>query len=249
MKTKIIIALLTLTFASTGYPVPINILDTQYTTTLGDFTSPPYPATNYSRTQSSAAPISDTLYDSHGDSEASANAGLFGVSEVTSSSPYNISFEGVQSSYAFVESDLWFSPLTSQTTTMNIQISLNTLQFHYQQGAVNLLDVTTGNEVWSYGNGTFPSGITYGTALDPSDFTEGIQGTDTLMIDTDLNASDTYELSLLAGSNSSDDFENESIQLLSGLEPVPEPSTVALIGLGSLAMVMVRRSYSSSAVS
>jgi hypothetical protein len=57
---------------------------------------------------------------------------------------------------------------------------------------------------------------------------------------------------MLTGSNANNDLENESIQLLSGLElglePVPEPSTFALIGLGSLALAMARRNCSSSTV-
>jgi len=251
MKTKIIIAFLTLRFASTGYPVPINILGTQYTTTIADTTlnsnTNPVSSTPFSRTQSSTVPFSDSLYDSYGFLKANANAGLFGASTHTDSGPID-SYGGgfvdslVISSSAFVESDLWFSPLTSQTTTINIQIGEYLAASPFVSADVSLLDVTSGNEVWSYGNGIFnyvgaPPGITYAITLNPVDFSAGPF---TLMLDTDLNASDTYELSMLTGCAAGGDEQSTSIQLLSGLETVPEPSTFALIGLGSLAIVMVQ---------
>jgi hypothetical protein len=250
---------LTLAFASTGYPQPINILATQYTTTVWDEAGVPNPNGTFSRTQvSSAVPISDSLYDPvAGNSVANANAGLFGVSGFTYAFPASFPETGstsISHSSSFAESDLWFSPLTSQTTTISIQISA--LASSFEGGGVSLLDVTSGNELWSYGFGSFmnvvgaPSDINYGTTLSfGSDLSTG---TDTLMLDTDLSASDTYELSMLTGSNANNDLENESIQLLSGLElglePVPEPSTFALIGLGSLALAMARRNCSSSTV-
>jgi len=246
---------LTLAFASTGYPVPVNILDPQYTTTVSDYTQNPNPAGNripFSRTQASNVPVSDSLYDSDdGSVVANANAGPFGISAQTAAYFFP-NYSSVSSSSAFVESDVLFSPLTSQTTTINIQLTADLGHFTYESGEVSLLDVTSGNKVWNYGYGTFtdvdgaPSGINYGTTLVYSDFSSGPV---TLMLNTDLNASDTYELSMLTGSQAAGDSESESIQLLSGLETAPEPSTFALIGLGSIALAMVRRRCSSSAVS
>ena len=144
--------------------MPINILDTQYTTTVADNTlninTIHESSVPFSRTQTSTVPISDSLYDSYDTLDANANAGLFAVSAFSNSGPLD-GYEGgivaslVTSSSAFVESDLWFSPLTSQTTTINIQILAYSVAMSFESEEVSLLDVTTGNEVWSYGFGTF----------------------------------------------------------------------------------------------
>ncbi len=222
--------LLTLLFTSTGYPLPINILDSQYITSvnmtsLADGTSSP-------RTQVSPAPISDSLYSFYGSTLARADAGLWGVSAHTAAFPAAPDFIG--SSSAFAESDLWFSPLTSQTTTLNVQFSAGP-HFAFTYGNVSLFDVTLNHDVWNYGWG---SGATYVTSV-PWVITFD-SGTAALALDTTLNASDTYELIMSTGSNAASDSENESFQL-SGLEPAPEPSTLALAGLGLLALALMRR--------
>lgn len=221
---------LTLALTSTGYALQINILDSQYTTTVRVIESESIPS--FTRTQTSPVPINDSVDTS----VASANAGLFGVSAQTAAFPYPPDY--ISTSSAFTESDLWFSPLTSQTTAINIEISAGIEpHFVFTFGNVNLLDITSGNEVWDYGWGwgLLNNGIpvpwdNLGSWEDPQA---------TLILNTDLNASDTYELSMSTGSSSAMDTEYESIQL-SGLEPIPEPSAFALIGLCSLVVAMGR---------
>jgi len=241
---------LTLAFASTGYSVPINILDAQYTTIIN--MSSAVSENNIYRTQSLPVPISDSLYypsDPSGPTVANANAGLLGISAKTSA--FSFAPDLIGGASAFTESDLWFSPLTSQTATINIQIAAGP-HFAFISGNVCLTDVTSGNEVWNYGWGSWiningaPSGIDNGTPIQWDNWPTDTP-TATLMLDTALNASDTYQLSLRTGSRASSDSENETIQL-SGLEPVPEPSAFALVGLGSLALAMVFRRRSPSAV-
>jgi hypothetical protein len=238
---------LTLAFASKGYSVPINILDAQYTTAVflnGTASS--------SRTQTSPVPMSDSLYEPNYPDDptmAIANAGLLGISARTTALPLH--GPPAQSS-AFAESDLWFSPLTSQTTTINIQLNANFWLGgnNFTAGNVSLLDVTSGNELWNYAWGSWgvvtyggPSGMNDGT---PFPWDTGNSHA-TLTLDTDLNGSDTYELIMRTGSNAATDAESESIQLLSGLEPVPEPSTFALISLGAVVWLTLHRRYHASA--
>jgi len=84
-----------------------------------------------------------------------------------------------------------------------------------------------------------PAGINNGTPV-PWDNPPSDTRTATRMLGTALNASDTYELILRTGSQAASDSETESIQL-SGLEAVPEPSTLALIGLASVVLAMAHR--------
>jgi hypothetical protein len=242
------LAFLTFTLAATGYSAPINVLGTQFTTAVS-MTSI-FNGTNFSRTQTSTVPFSDSLYYFDGGTVANANAGLLGISAQTSAYPTIPDF--IDYASAFTESALWFSPLTSQTTTINIQIEAGP-HFPFTSGNVSLFNVTSSNEVWNYGWGSWsniygvPAGINNGTPVPWDDLLMDPR-TATLMLVTTLNASDTYELIIRTGSQAATDSENESIQL-SGLEPVPEPSTFVIIGLGSLALAIGSRRRSSSSVS
>ena len=227
---------LTLAFAQTGYPVPINILNNQYTTEvdLEEYYNSIGAGLTISRTNSSPVPISDSLYNPvTGQLSAQANAGLFGISANTDAgAAYD---PNAVNSHASATSELWFSPLTSQTTTINIQFS-GWWQWYYSWGTVSLLDVTSGNEQWDYGwngfNGTVPWVDTGGSDL---------RETATLQIDTAFNASDTYYLYMNAQTDSNPADAEQILIQLTGLEPIPEPSTFTLLGLGSLALAMMRR--------
>jgi len=224
---------LVIAFASTAYSTPIDLLSAQYTTivSLDSFVS----GTSFCRTQVSLVPISDALYYSDGRVIANANAGVMGMSAHTSAFPAPPDF--IHGAYAFTESDLWFSPVTSQTTTIGIQFSAGPhITFTY--GYVSLLDVTSGIKLWNYGWDLGNPGAQHDWTPVPWVLT-GDSGTAVLMLDTTLNASDTYQLSMSTSSGAASDSETESIQLF-GLEPVPEPSTFALLGLGSITAAMVR---------
>jgi len=239
-----VLLLLSFAFASTGLadPLRINILDAQYTTSLSISRYQPYDGhtTNFSRTQVSPVPTSDSMNNPvTGQLSAEANAGLFGISVYTAAAGTNISgYDPLTlGSGASATSALWFSPLASQTTTINIQFS-GWNQWYYSGGSVSLLDVTSGDEMWNYGWGGLPSGgavpwvDTYGG--DP-------RVTAALTLNTNFNASDIYKLTMNTGSGSNPpDVEHILIQLY-GFEPIPEPSAFTLLGLGSLALAIVRR--------
>lgn len=237
---------LTLALAPRSYsdPLPINILDAQYTTVVdyAEQTSIGGVATNFSRTMVSPVQIGDSLYNPvTGQLSAQADAGQFGISAYTAACGSNLlGYDPfAQNSVANATSELWFSPLTSQTTTINIQISAWN-QWQFTSGTLSLLDVTSGNELWNYwwgdftsqNPGTVPWVITSGG--DPN-------ATATLQLDTSFNASDTYILTMNTVTASNPGDSEQILVQLSGLEPVPEPSTVAFLGLGLLALARVRR--------
>jgi hypothetical protein len=235
---------LTFAFAQTGHPAPINILDAQYTTGLSANCDDIETAgtTNVSGIHFSPVSISDSMNDpGSGQLSMQANAGLFGIVAQTYANE-NIGL--VQSCSAYAESDLWFSPLTSQTATINMEFIAQG-EADYTSGNVRLFDVTSGQQLWNYGWGAWtyiygaPSGIDNGTSV-PWAYPLYSDQDVTLTLDSDLNASDTYELIMRTGSQAASDMERESIQL-SGLEPVPEPSTFALASLGTAAWFALRR--------
>jgi hypothetical protein len=232
--------LFSLAFASRSYsfPLAIEIIDTQYTTSVTTWnwrTGEQATPTN-SRTMISSVPFSDSLYyPDSGHVEAEANVGLFSISGLTAAGnglPISPPYRG--GSVASVQSQIRFSPLTSVTTTINIQFS-GWGQWWCSGGSVSLFDVTSNQEAWNFGwdgsSGTVPWVVTGG---DPG-------ATAALALDTDFNAAHTYELTLRAETASNPpDTEHILIQL-SGLEPVPEPSTFIFVGLGSLILAMGRR--------
>jgi hypothetical protein len=230
-------ALLTVTLTSRSYsdPLPINIFDAQYTTSVstsswiiggGETTD--------SRTLFSLVPISDLMYHSvSGQLEAEANVGLFDISAFTAADGLHDPLRS--GSVASAQSEIWFSPLTSQTTTVNLQFS-GWSQWYYSEGSVSLLDVTSGDEVWNYGWNSYVSGTV------PWEPTGGNPSmTASLTLDTDFIAADTYELNMYTHTDSTPPDSEQILIQLFGLEPIPEPSTSILFGLGSFALAMVHR--------
>jgi hypothetical protein len=232
--------LLTLAFASTGYSLPIDILNTQYTTTASITYFDPTTA-DFSRTLTATVPISDSLYGVvSGALAAEDNASLFGI-YVNTPSIAQIEPD-ICGNAASATSTLWFSPLTSQTTSINIQFSGGDHWIMSAGGALSLLDVTSGNEVWNYGLPNPGQGAN--PDWSPWVYTGEIitAGTATLALDTDFNAGDIYELNISTYTLAQNDPDSPWVSLqLSGLEPVPEPSAFIVLGLGSLALAMVRR--------
>jgi hypothetical protein len=218
-------------------PMPINILETQYTTTVSVWSYSKIPPddrgiTN-SRTMVSPVPISDSMYSSRGWLEAEANAGLFDVSAIADADDrYDITLEAHAGAEALAE--IWFSPLASETTPINIQFSGGSYVF-YTDGQISLLDVTSGDELWKlWWNG---GGLHNGNV--PWELTD-VGSSATVTLDTAFNAAHTYRLSMGTGGGSAlIDFEYSSIQLF-GLEPIPEPSAFALTGLGGALLLLPR---------
>jgi hypothetical protein len=237
-KPIILVSLcLIFTFAQSGRSASINILEAQYTTAVYDSYTPTM------REQTSPSPLIDSIYVSPDPNpEAYANAGLFGVSGSTETDYYPLYGESYGGSSAYEESDLWFQPIASQMACINVQYNVDMAV--YTAGNFSLTDITTGNVLWNYGWDFYdawgvygaPTGINDGTTIPANYASSG-----SITNETDLNATDTYELIMRTASDSNDDSESVSIQL-TGLEPVPEPNTLTLAGLGGLAaMAVVRR--------
>jgi len=237
-----LLLILTVTFTATGYsdPLPINILDTHYTTTASITYFDPTTA-NFSRTLTATVPISDSLYGVvSGALAAENNAGLF---EIYVNTPSIAQIEpNIWQNAASATCTIWFSTLTSRTETINIQFSGGDHWLSDCGASLSLLDVTSGDAVWNYGL-PVPVGQPDGSySWAPWVYTgyPGSAGPGTLTIDTDFKADDIYQLTMSASSLSGNYPDSPSVSLqISGLEPVPEPSTFALLGLGSLALAMV----------
>jgi hypothetical protein len=226
---------LTLAFTQTGYPMPINVLETQYTTGVSLWGNG---GLGIGSTNTSPVPISGSLNDPiYGGLAAQANAGPFeslalAWAAAGSGGVYN-PWPIYWGAGASATSDIWFSPLSNQTTTINIQFA-SWYDFSVSC-SVSLLDVTSGNQMWNYrwnsSGGTIQWVSTGGT---PNRIA-------TLTLNTDFDPSHIYELTMYTEADSNvPDVEQISIQL-SGLEPVPEPSTFALVSLGAVAWLTLHR--------
>jgi len=224
--------------------LPINILNTQYTNSVsvaglirpegsGPFNFPQdYIDANHLRTSISTEPVSDSMYHPvSGILEAEANAGLFRISVLTAADGRNDALR--LRSNARASSELWFSPLTSETTTINLQFS-GWNQWYYSSGRVSLFDVTSDDEVWNFWWEGFTQGTVPWVYQDPEP--GGPRETATLMLETDFIAGNSYKLSMHAGSTSVPADRQRILIELSGLDPiaVPEPTALSLVGFGVL---------------
>jgi len=219
-------------FVSGGFAasasLPIDILNKQFTTivSLASY----YPdlvsgvLSNDVRETISPVPTSSSLYNyrSGGGLVAETHAGLTDISAYTS-----ITYDGyVKYSSATTKSEIWFTPLSSETATINMAF-LGEHFWFYSQGSLSLTDVTSGEQIWNYGwAGPGPGTV-------PWQVSEGI-ATASITIDTDFNAADTYYLSMSTQTAAQGDSEFIQVQVF-GLEPIPEPSTAAL---GALAIAL-----------
>ena len=197
-----------------------------------------YPA--ISRTTTSLFPISDEIdqpllagFGAPGTNLAIASAGLFEVSDQT----------GYGMANAEAVSQIWFSPLVGRTQTLNIQIyAEGDGNISWTAGQISLLDLTANSELWNYswngiGSPPVPVGVPPGNNV-PWNLQYPTEAN--FNSDTDFLASDQYELTMIACFNAANDFPTAQIQL-TGLQVVPEPSTVLLLALCGNTLVVLRQ--------
>jgi hypothetical protein len=186
-----------------------------------------------SRTTVSPMAFSDSLSgNGSGQPAAQASATGFGVTAFTDMSAlgnHQLDLPAHRATAA-AESAIWFSPATSGIATIDLAF-FGAYEWFYSAGSVSLLDVTSNEALWSYGWN--------GSAL--SDGSLWIRNADSTVnagysVGTALNATDTYKLTLFTQTFADFDIQQTSIQLtgLTGLTLVPEPASLALLGLGAL---------------
>ena len=227
---------ISLLFAARIYAQPLDVLvsSAQYTTYVqasdwaweNDIS---HLVTIACRTNTATLPISDEIafYTTQEGlpNHTTASAGLFQVSDTT----------GWGFANAEAISQLWFSPLADQTQSINVHISIGSNHGPWTAGEVSLFDLTSNSQLWNYswsfwspGNIPWDDPQSYGTG--PANFS----------IYTDFSTSHTYELIMQVSSNAGDDSQQVQMQL-TGLQVVPEPSTVLLLAMSGAALAIYRR--------
>ena len=111
-------------------------------------------------------------------------------------------------------------------------------EWFWSEGSVGLFDATLGQELWQRG-WSGPSGVTdFGWVFTPGT----LNATASLIFDTALLSTHTYELSMSTSTNSNPGDQQLVTINLSGLTPhaAPEPSALLLLG-SAFAMLIAWR--------
>lgn len=210
----------------------VQVLGTQYTTTVATEARLQIDKINIplvSRTLTSDAPVSDAM-DFMGDEWATAAAGWLTISTHTDT----LELLGPPTSghaYAYATSVLTFQPTQDGDATIALSF-LGSGDGLYSDGRVSLVDVTENLTLWSYGwsgvvefqHGEVP--WVRSSQTNPP-LTASLTPTSALLTDHQ------YALTLFISTNANDDQQDITITA-SGLEPTPEPGSLALIALGLL---------------
>ncbi len=219
--------------------IEISVLDTQYSTELHLFERTlAGAATSTTRTtNSSAAPISDSVQGSIPINYARASADMFSLSTATSAT------KGATSASPPDYPDYSFTRATAQSvlTFSTMDDAVGSLSFSMLvagdpsfEGFVSLRDITSNQSLFSYTLGQFSY-----------TFREGLQGL--LEPGIQLFGSHLYELTTHLSTNANGDFQDASL-MASGIHayvaPIPEPATYAMV-LAGLVMVGFAGRYKS----
>jgi hypothetical protein len=242
MKTRIhaflLVCLWLAPYPALADPMPIGIVSTRYKTFV-ETTHALDPDLSEvvvtARSQDSTTAISDSLRVN--DAEwARVHSDLFSISTYTEAKDPVTRFAY---SKASAESVTEFLSLQSGTVLLNVDLTAEDYAILFSQGAVTLVDVTAGLMLWDYWwdtrNANFGNvpWIAQGTCC--SLWTAGLD------LETPLSASHLYSLRIFGGTDSSiPDLETLTISV-SGLQPVPEPSTLFLVGSAAAIGVWRRR--------
>lgn len=249
MKSGLAVLALGVCVSAQAAPLEITVLNANYTASVGwSCITDSVTASSGSSSIVSASPASDMYINQNSDLPmynvkwAEADASLFEIFGYTSTSGGVEGFGQSTTSSATARTDIFFSPLSSQTTSIDLDF-LGANEWYYSDGYVSLVDVTANQTLWNYGwalmgQGTVPWTNNYDGVA--SQFHAAVS------VDTDFDATHTYELVMNTDTDSNGDTQNVQIQLF-GIEAVPEPSACALIGLGVAAWLVIRRRRASIA--
>jgi hypothetical protein len=230
---------------ATAAGMPVEILDTQYTTQVEItrwLSHSSGGTTNFARTQNSQNALSDSIDNPWtGLLAAEANADLFSIHAFTPSTLGHDPYIAV--SHASATSEIWFSPIESQTSILTMLFSADGHWWDCTDGTLSLLDLTTGHEVWNHQWSGWP---------DISDNVAGVPVRDlmsnsvvtSMELQANFVASDAYKLTMYTRTSAADSPRSPTVTLqLLGLEAihvVPEPATLSLVSLGALGLVLMR---------
>lgn len=232
----IVLAFVALSHPAFADPFTINVLQATHTVSLSTKTWPgtTSAATTTLNTRVSDAMLDDGLvYRSFGSLDggtsnidgASAFADLFEVSSWTNTEH----FSDFRQAAAVATTDLTFMPLFTGTALIDLTFLLGGDAAAFTGSMVRVVDLTTSLEVWAVG-WPFFIGYPMGQFLSSAPTT----------IATQFDSSHLYQLSLSAQTNSSVDFQTVTARV-GGLQSVPEPSTLLLIGIGGGIAAIKRR--------
>lgn len=231
------VSLISLIFLGSAHSQSLNIAvsSVQYSTTVSYQYYPDAGGATASRTTTSPSPISDEFisldpFFGGFNNVAMASNSLFGMQVHTDAPGKDSGFDASSSI------QMTFLPLVDQNQTINIQF-INTANIEFTSGAVSLLDLSSNTELLDY---VWPSSINepFGNVPFINDGSGNFNAN--LNVDISFLASDEYELIMQTSSNANGDDEFSQIQL-SGLQPVPEPSSASLMVLALLVLPIMRR--------
>jgi hypothetical protein len=209
----------------------INVLDSTYSVTLRWLTQTGEATTPSTRTTTDTAPVSDALMGPgyyYAFDGATSSAEMFEVSTWTLDDR-NLPVDGNLSAFhAYATTTLTFKPIISQTALIDVSFLLGGESKTWSESDVSLVDVTTATTIWTLGWGWRD----YLTALTVTD-------APTTMA-TEFDASHVYRLTLFGHTGSRDDSQTLTAKV-AGLQAVPEPSTLLLVGIGAGAAAVNRR--------
>lgn len=230
--------------AAQATPFGVSIVNASYTASVGWLCiTDSVTASSGSSSIVSASPAGNMYINQNSDLPlysvkwAEADASSFEISGYTSTTGGVEGFGQWTASSATARTDISFTPLTSGTTSIGLDF-FGANEWYYSDGYVSLFDVTLNQTLWSYG-------WAYGS---PSTvpWTNNYEGDPShshamVTVETDFSASDTYQLTMNTDTDSNGDTQNVQIQLSGIQAAIPEPSTFALIGLGTATWLVLRR--------